>query len=208
MTTAGKFTFGEDFGRVRSASLGMSAAERARQESEARARAAGFAEGLAQGRIEAQRELDQRLAQAFEAVAARAADLLMKLDRLEDTAADEAVGFALRFSEAAAGVALQRYPLAALEAAARETFGQVRQAPHCVIRLNEQLVEQANDMLARVARERGFEGRIVVMGEADMARADFSLEWADGGLRRDGEALRQKLADAIERHAVLDAASV
>lgn len=207
MTTVGKFTFGEDFGKARSAPLGVSPAERARQETEARARAAGFAEGHAEGRAQAQRELDQRLAQALEAVAARAGDLVAKLDRLEDAAADEAVAFALRFAEAAAGVALQRYPLAALEAAAREVFAQVRQAPHCVIRLNEQLVEQANEMLARVARERGFEGRVVVMGEPDMAKADFSLEWADGGVRRDSDALRLKLADAIERHAVLASAA-
>ena len=81
----------------------------------------------------------------------------------------------------------------------------MRQAPHCVVRLHESLVEQANEALARIARERGFDGRIVVMGEADMTAADFSMEWADGGVRRDGEALRMKLAEAIERHAALAA---
>lgn len=201
MTTAGKFTFGQDFGRVRSAPLAPSSGERARIEGETRARAAGHAEGVAEGQAMARREFDQRLVQAMEAVAARAADVLAKLDRLEENAANDAIAFALRFAEAAAGVALQRHPLAALEAAARETFGQLRQAPHCVVRLHESLVEQANELLSRAARERGFEGRLVVMGESDMAIADFSLEWADGGVRRDGEQLRQRLIEAIERHA-------
>lgn len=208
MSTAEKFTFGEDFGRGRSAPLTVSPAEKARIENESRARAAGYSEGVAAGRTQAQAELDQRLAQAMEAVATRAADLLARFDRLEDMAADEAVAFALKFADAAAGAALRRFPLAALEAAARETFGQVRQAPHCVVRLEESLVEQANETLARIARERGFDGRLVVMGEADMKPADFSLEWADGGVRRDGDSLRSKLADAIERHAAIATSSL
>lgn len=200
MASVDKFTFGQDFGRVRAAPLTPSADERARQAAQSQARSAGYAEGVAAGRAQAARELDQRLAGAIEAVAARAADILTKLDHIESGAANEAATFALHFAEAAAGVALQRFPLAALEAAARETFAQLRQAPHCVVRLNESLVEQANEMLARAARERGFEGRIVVMGEADISLGDFTLEWADGGVRRAGEALRQRLVEAIERH--------
>jgi flagellar assembly protein FliH len=86
--------------------------------------------------------------------------------------------------------------MAALEQAARDAFAQLRQAPHCVIRLHESLAEEANAMLTRLARERGFEGRLVIMGEAEIAAGDFSLEWADGGVSRDGEALRRRLAEA------------
>ena len=40
-------------------------------------------------------------------------------------------------------------------------------------------------MLKRLARERGFEGRIVVLGEPDIALGDARLEWADGGIVRE-----------------------
>ncbi|WP_342360426.1 flagellar assembly protein FliH [Terrarubrum flagellatum] len=203
MTAAEKFIFGHDFGKAPKAPLAPSANERARVDNEERAREKGFAQGVAEGRAQAQREFDQRLMKALESIATRAAELLASADELETAAASEVVTFALRFAEAAAGVAITHYPLAALEAAARDVFGQLRQAPHCVIRLHESLVEQANEALARIARERGFEGRLIVMGETDIARADFSLEWADGGMRRESAALRQKLVDAIERHAAI-----
>jgi len=196
-----KFTFGHDFGKVGSAPLAPSPSERARAENEARLRSESYAAGVAHGRRQAQAELDQRMTTALEAVATRAAALVNDINRIGDAVANEAVQLALQFAQAAAGVAAERFPVASLEAAARDVFAQVRRAPHCVIRVHESLVEQANEALARAARERGFEGKLVVMGEPDMASGDFSLEWADGGLRRDGEALRRRLAETIERHA-------
>ncbi len=201
MAAAEKFTFGQDFGKPGKAAMAPSSSERARVEGEARVRAEGFAEGLAEGRRQAQVEIDQRMMAAVEAIAARAGALVNDLDRIGDGLTDEAVGFALKFAEAAAGVAIRRFPSAALEAAARDVFGQLRRAPHCVVRIHESLVEQANEILARAARERGFEGKLVVMGEPDMAAGDFALEWADGGVRRDGATLQQRLIETIERHA-------
>jgi flagellar assembly protein FliH len=200
MTAAGKFTFDRDFGRRGAAPLAPSPDEEARAQQEARARAAGLAEGRAQGRAEAQAELDQRMAEALDAIAARMGDTLARIETIEAAAADDAARFALRFAEALAGAALKRFPLAALEAAAREVFAQVRQAPHCVIRLNAALVDQATALTERIARLHGFEGRVIVMGETDVAAGDFLVEWADGGMARDGEATRRLMLEAIERH--------
>jgi flagellar assembly protein FliH len=201
MAAAEKFTFGQDFGKTGKAPMTPSSGERTRVENEARVRAEGFAEGLAEGRRQAHAEFDHRMMLALEATAARAGALVNDLDRIGDDLTDEVVGFALKFAEAVAGVAVKRFPAASLEAAARDMFGQLRRAPHCVVRIHESLVEQANEILTRAARERGFEGKLVVMGESDMAAGDFTLEWADGGVRRDGAALRQRLIETIERHA-------
>jgi flagellar assembly protein FliH len=200
MATADKFTFGQDFGRRGAAPLGPSAGERAKADIEARARAAGLAEGIAAGRAQAQAELDHRMAAALESIGDRIATALAGLGRIEDIAADEAVAFGLRFAQSIVGVATQNFPLAALEVAARDVFGQVRQAPHCVVRLHEELLEQANELMGQVARRHGFEGRVIVMGDPDIAHGDFSIEWADGGVTRDGEAVRRLVVEAIERH--------
>ena len=201
MPSAEKFTFGQDFGKAGATVLAPSASERARAEIEARARSEGYAAGLAEGRRQAKAELDQRMTGALETVASRAAVLINDIDRIGEDVVERAVGLALEFAVAAAAAATERFPLAALESAARDVFAQVRRAPHCVVRIHEDLVEDANNALARAARECGFEGKIVVMGDPEIATGDFSLDWADGGVRRDGEALRRQLIETIERHA-------
>ncbi len=61
----------------------------------------------------------------------------------------------------------------------------LRGVPHLAVCVNDALVEEVDAMLKRLARERGFEGRIVVLGEPDIALGDARLEWADGGIVRD-----------------------
>ncbi len=62
------------------------------------------------------------------------------------------------------------------------------------------LVDRVKAVLDRQAHERGFQGRLVVLGEPDMAVGDFQLEWADGGLSRDARALERQVSEAIARH--------
>ncbi|MGL4811813.1 MAG: FliH/SctL family protein, partial [Beijerinckiaceae bacterium] len=122
------------------------------------------------------------------------------IDALEQSAMQDAVQFAGLFSRTAAGLALAKFPLADLEEAAREILAHVRQAPHLVIRVNEALYEQAESLLKRTARERGFEGRLVILGEPDVPLGDFSIEWADGGVSRSSTAIQSTIDDILARH--------
>ena len=45
----------------------------------------------------------------------------------------------------------------------------------------------------RLAKERGFEGRLITLGEPDIAPGDVRLEWADGGVVRD----RSRIEEAV-----------
>jgi flagellar assembly protein FliH len=49
----------------------------------------------------------------------------------------------------------------------------------------------------RLARERGFEGRLVVLGEPDLAPGDARMEWADGGVVRDRARIEAAVLDAL-----------
>jgi flagellar assembly protein FliH len=52
-----------------------------------------------------------------------------------------------------------------------------------------------------MSRERGYEGRLVVIGEPEIAPGDARIEWADGGIVREqkhiDEAVEQALAGAL-----------
>lgn len=195
MTNVNRFFFDNDF---RGGAAGDSRQQAALAQAEERGRAAGLAAGLAQ----AQASTPARLAQAAERLAQLAAALLADAERRQARLEDEAVAFALAFARKLAGDAISVNPLGPIAQAAKAAFEHLRAVPHLAVRVNEALVDEVEALMHRLARERGFDGRIIVLGEPDIALGDARLEWADGGLvrerRRTETALEQSFADGGE----------
>jgi flagellar assembly protein FliH len=197
MTGARKFTFDEEFGpdsagRSRSRAQEQSRLQEAEQE--------GFVRGQIEGRREAEQEAAMRLAVSVEKLAAAATSVLARLDQETLRFEREAAALALAFARKLAGDAAVLAPLAALESAAADCFRQLVGVPHIVVRMEQGMIDQGKSMLDRMARERGFEGRVVVLGEPGLPTGDFVIEWADGGIVRDSAALSAAIGAAIERH--------
>ena len=79
-------------------------------------------------------------------------------------------------------------------------LGELRTAPHVVVRVHESLHEQVHAKLKEIAAARGFEGRLVVLGETEIAPGDCRLEWADGGVVRDRTATQTLIDEAVARY--------
>jgi flagellar assembly protein FliH len=73
-------------------------------------------------------------------------------------------------------------------------------APHVVVRVNDALHDIAKRELEEIARTRGFDGRLVVVAEPEIALGDCKIEWADGGLIRDVAATEQIIGTVIARY--------
>jgi flagellar assembly protein FliH len=188
MGPTAKFLFDTDFRRPAPAPKNVAA-----EEAEAR----GYGRGLADGRRQAEVEAQTRLAIALDAVAVRADALLAEVDRHRAETEALAVEFALAMARKLAGDALAREPLAAIAEA--QSFQHLRGVPHLVLRVNDALVEPVDALMRRMARERGFEGRLVILGEPDLAPGDVRLEWADGGIVRDQARIERAVGDALRR---------
>lgn len=183
MAAAKKFMFDTDF-----RGNGRKAVDEAALAS---ARAEGFSSGLDQGRRDADQQLSAVLAQLLRHGERLLAQQDERLAQIEAQAAQLAVATA----RSLAGAALADRPLAQLLAAARECLAHARHAPHLAIRVHESLVETVEGKLSGLAREAGFAGRIVVLGEPDIAIGDGRLEWADGGIAIE----RAELDEAVDR---------
>lgn len=185
MSTAKKFMFGTDFreGGRRAASDADVAA----------ARAEGFSAGQEQGRREAESQFNALVGKLVRSTDKLIADEQKRVAEIEEQAAH----VALVAARGLAGAALAQRPLAALEQAVRECLGHARQAPHLVVRVNENAVEAVESMLAGLARETGFAGKLVVLGQPDIAPGDGRIEWADGGFVIDGARLEQLIEQAV-----------
>ncbi|MBN9445693.1 MAG: flagellar assembly protein FliH [Bosea sp.] len=182
MASAKKFLFDTDFRGNSRKAVDEGALDAARAE--------GFHSGLDQARREADHQTGTLLSQLVRSCEQLLAQQDARLAAIEEQAAHLAVAVA----RGLAGAALADKPLVQLLAAVRECLGHARLAPHLVIHVHESLVETVEGRLGGLARETGFAGRIVVLGEPDIAPGDGRIEWADGGLAID----RSQQDDAIE----------
>jgi len=186
------FLFDTDFRRPK-----PSAEEaRAAQES-ALAEQAAHARGVQEGRRQAEGEAAARLAWAMAHIAEAADGLLAAADAREAERETQAVEVALLIARKVAGDALDAQPLAGIGEAARSALQHLRGVPHLVVRVHESLVEEAETLVKRLARERGFEGRLVVLGDPDTAPGDARIEWADGGVVRERARIEAAVAEAL-----------
>jgi flagellar assembly protein FliH len=184
-----RFLFERDFSRPQADAK----VEAAAAEAEAR----GYARGLAAGRQQAEGERAAELARACARLAAAAEALLASADRVRAETETEAIALAEALAHKLAGAALAALPKAAIAEAAAAAFQHLRQVPHLAARVNEGLVEEVEAMLLGMARERGFEGRLVVLGDPGIQPGDVRLEWADGGVVRDHGATAAALREAV-----------
>lgn len=192
MSSAAPFLFNTDFRKDRRAK-GPTDAEMG--ESRARAHAEGHAEGYAAAKAEMDAQLivlaTQLQAQADALILAEEERALMQ----EEAAAQLAVTLARRIC----GAALAQKPLAEIEAAARACIIHARSAPHLAIRVAESMVAEVDRLFARIARETGYAGKVVVLAEPDMMPAEARMEWADGGLVIDPAAREAAIDMAVSR---------
>ena len=95
---------------------------------------------------------------------------------------------------------IAREPMAEIAALATECFKQLVATPHVVVRVNDTLHEFARERIDEIAQHRGFEGRLVVLAEPEIAPGDCRIEWADGGLTRDQAATDAMIAELVSRY--------
>jgi flagellar assembly protein FliH len=199
MAAAAKFMFDRDFSAAAQvAAPAVAAAEH--EAALAAAAARGFQAGLNAAEAQARTEAERRLALAFERIANGVEQLRASLKRVEDRFEAEAIEVALAVGRKLAADLIAKEPFAEIEALADQCFREMISAPHIVVRVNADLYSDAKQRLDDVARARGFEGRLVVMSEGDIAPGDCRIEWADGGLKRDRAATEAAIAEAVGRY--------
>jgi len=165
-------------------------------EADAKARAEGMAAGRASGEAQAA----ERLANEAARLANTCRTLIDRLDADRLAVEREAIDLSMAIARKLAGRLLEREPLAEIRALMAECLGPLRRAPHLVLRINAADADAIRPHVERLGRETGFEGRMVILGEEELARGDCRIEWADGGIVRDSAQILRHIETAIERY--------
>jgi flagellar assembly protein FliH len=199
MTARAKYLFDVDFGAAtKDAVPAIAAAQYEADLVEAETR--GYRNGMNAAEAQARTEAERRLAGAFERIASGLDQLRGSLTAVEGRFEAEAVEVALAVGRKLAADLIAEEPFAEISALADQCFRELLAAPHIVVRVNGALYADAKQKLEEIARARGFDGRLVVMAEADIAPGDCRIEWADGGLKRERAATEAAIAEAVGRY--------
>jgi flagellar assembly protein FliH len=198
MTAPAKFLFGTDFAPVKEAPPRI--APEAHEAAVAAAERRGYQRGLAAAEAQARTEAERRTASAYERIAGALARLAGEMKAVEYRLETEAVAVAVATARKLAPALIAREPFAEIAALASDCLNACTAAPHVAVRVNNELYAEARERLEGIARGRGFEGRLVVLGETEVAPGDCRIEWADGGVVRDGAALTRSIDDLVSRY--------
>jgi flagellar assembly protein FliH len=166
----------------------------------AAAESEAFNRGYAAGETEANARTERRLAAVIGQSAERMGDLAKKFTSLEARLETEAVEVAAAIARKLAPALIAREPVAEIEALVVDVLSHVRSAPHVVVRVAEDLLEPAGNRLKQIAEQRGFANRLVLLPAPDLKPDEARIEWADGGVERDRDAIEARIAEAVSRY--------
>lgn len=198
MAAPAKFLFDLDFSNPSQRNDTANAAEVARKVAEAEAR--GSRSGYAAGQADAANETVRRNAIAMEAIAQALGGVAAQLGRAETRIESEAVNVAVAVARKLCAELINREPLAEMTALMADCLRHLVSTPHLVIRINDALYDEARGRIEQLAKQSGFEGRLVILSDPDIQAGDCKLEWADGGVAIDRAATDAKIAELVGRY--------
>jgi flagellar assembly protein FliH len=199
MGAPAKFLFDTDFSAPHKArERAATPAEIAQQVAQAESRA--YRAGYDAAQHEAKVESDRRAALAFEQIGVAIQTIASRFSGVEDRIATEAVDVAVAVARQLSGELVAAEPLAGVTALVADCFRHLVSTPHLVIRINEQLYESGRDRFEQLARQSGFQGRLIVLAEPDIEAGDCKIEWADGGVVRERAAIDAKISELVESY--------
>jgi flagellar assembly protein FliH len=196
MKATAKYLFDEDFAAGDRPTITLVEHERRRADAESQAYRNGFAAGQAQAKTEA----EERVASALGLIADSLERLHRALAGIETRLETEAVEVAVAVAGKLAPELIAREPFAEISALATECFRHLVATPHVVVRIGADIYDTAKHKLEEIAKARGFEGRLAVHSETAMAPGDCRIEWADGGVVRDRDAIHATIDDVVTRY--------
>ena len=199
MGAPAKFLFDHDFAAPDVAKeRAASAVEVAQQIAEAEARA--YRAGFDAARNEARAESDRRAALALEEIGISIRAIAGRFSTIEERMETEAVDVALAVARKICTELVAAEPLTEMMALVSDCFRHLTSTPHIVVRINDALYDAAREQIEQLARRSGFEGKLVILAEPEIATGDCRIEWADGGVTLDRATTEAKINELVGRY--------
>ena len=196
MKAAAKYLFDEDFAAGEKPTITMVEHERRRADAESQA----YRQGFNAGQEQAHQEATQRMADALSVIADGLGRLDGALTAIETRLETEAVEVAVAVAAKLAPALIAREPFAEIAALATECFHHLVSTPLVTVRIAANIHEAAKEKIEEIARTRGFDGRLAIIADENLAPGDCRVEWVDGGIVRDSSATVSVIDETVARY--------
>ena len=171
------------------------------------AKKSAFAKGMAAGKIEGHNE---GYAKASSEIQASLADAMVRLaDGIEQMMADrddlnagrtgQPLKIALAILSRLLPVTIERHGQDELEAFIVSCLMEAVDEPRLSIKVGASVLDQMRPRIEELAQQRGFGGRLIILGEPKLGASDARIEWAEGGAERNTETLLADLVATAEK---------
>jgi flagellar assembly protein FliH len=199
MAAPAKFLFDMDFSAPdKSRERPAAAAEVAQKVAAAEARA--YRDGYDAGQREAKAESDRRTALALEEIRLAIQGIAARFAGVETRMETEAVDVAVAVARKLCSQLVAAEPLGEITGLVSDCFSHLVATPHLVVRINDTLYDAAREKIERQAAQSGFQGRLVILAEPEIATGDCRIEWADGGVVLERAAIEAKINELVGRY--------
>src|SRR3981081_4126594 len=199
MAAPAKFLFDMDFSAPdKSRERPATPAEIAQKIASAEARA--YRDGYDAGQREARAESDRRGALALEEIGIAIRGMATRFSGIESRMETEAVDVAVAVARKLCSELVAGEPLVAITGLVSDCFSHLVSTPHLVVRINDSLYEAARERIERLAKQSGFEGRLVILAEPENETGECRIGWADGGVVLERAVIEAKINELVGRY--------
>jgi flagellar assembly protein FliH len=199
MAAPAKFMFDMDFSAPdRMRERPATPAEIAQKIAAAEARA--YRDGFDAAQREAKAESDRRSALALEEIGINIKTIAQRFSGIETRMETEAVDVAVAVARKLCSALIAAEPLGEITGLVKDCFSHLVSTPHLVVRINDSMYEAAHERIERMAKQSGFEGRLVILAEPEIETGDCKIEWADGGVVLERAAIEAKINELVGRY--------
>ena len=199
MGAPAKFLFDLDFSVPDKARERVASAKEVAEQIAA-AEARGHRAGFEAAQREAKAESDRRSALALEEIGTGIRTIASRFSGIEARMETEAVDVAVAVARKLCSELVAGEPLAEVTALVSDCFRHLVSTPHLVVRINDQLYDAARERIEALAKQNGFQGRLVILAAPEIQTGDCRIEWADGGVVLERAAIETKISELVGRY--------
>lgn len=196
MGAPAKFLFDVDFSKPGGGHAAASQTNSQHAAAETRGYQLGFEAAQREAAATTERLAANAAATIAQALTALAANFAATDARLEAEAVDIAVAVARKL----AGELLAAEPLGEIAALVNDCFRHLVATPHLVVRIHDSLYEACRVKLDQLAKHSGFQGKLVILADPDVAGGDCRIEWADGGVVLERQDVEARITELVGRY--------
>ena len=161
------------------------------------AREEAFHAGHEAALVEARQIEELRIKELFETMAQQIDALSGTRAAENDRIAGQATDVALAICRKVLPEMARRHALTEIESLISNCLAEMPEEPRIVVRVADQKVDQLQTRIGNFSK--GFDGKLVLLGDDEIADTDCAVVWADGGTERNLDRLWQDIDTAIGR---------